>query len=423
MADRRVLMLTAAWPPIGRASTRRVLRLARRLPALGWAPTILTPALETHPWSDDSTWDETFVVPPVPVHHVPGLMPSWRVRRAARRGLEGLGLGRLGSLVWRGTRGLPFPDHFSEWALPAVRAARALPTPDVVWVTGGPFGIFVPALAIARALDRPLVLDYRDPWTEHPLYPTAPVHAPRPLYVALERVIVARASGIAYVNEAIRDWHRDHFDVPPAIAVIPNGYAEEDVRSAPPIVPARPTLLYAGGSYVGRDMTGVLHALAEGFGPGDTGLQYQIFSDLDRETRAELAALAPKLAGRVAVHAPVDNATIAGHLQGASALYIVIAPQHLSAMTAKIFDYLAAGRPILGYGPPGAEVERALQAWGVGRYVHAGDRAGLIAALREVEAGALPYAPNAAALAPWSADRLGEDTAALLDRVVSSPRR
>ncbi|MEZ4474321.1 MAG: glycosyltransferase [bacterium] len=294
----------------------------------------------------------------------------------------------------------------------------------MVWATGGPFGLFVPALAVARALDRPLVLDYRDPWTEHPLYPTAPVHAPRPLYVALERAIVARASGIAYVNEAIRDWHRDHFDVPPETAVIPNGYAEEDVRCVPPVVPARPTLLYAGGSYVGRDMAAVLHALAEGFGPGDTGLQYRIFSDLDRETLGELAALQPRLAGRVEVHAPVDNATIAGHLQGASALFIVIAPQHLTAMTAKIFDYLAAGRPILGYGPPGADIERALAAWGVGTYVHEGDQAGLIAALKAVEAGTLPHAPDAAALAPWSADRLGADMAALLDRVaVSSPRR
>ena len=57
------------------------------------------------------------------------------------------------------------PDQYPEWTRAACRAAQTLKDIDVVWVTGGPFGIFIAGAAVAQSLGVPLVLDYRDPWT------------------------------------------------------------------------------------------------------------------------------------------------------------------------------------------------------------------------------------------------------------------
>ncbi|MCA9557462.1 MAG: hypothetical protein KC583_02750, partial [Myxococcales bacterium] len=91
--------------------------------------------------------------------------------------------------------------------------------------------------------------------------------------------------------------------------------------------------------------------------------------------------------------------------------------EHRTALTGKVFDYVCAGRPILGYGPADADAGALVRAAGLGAWVDAADTDGLVAALRQVEAGTLPYAPRPAALHGWSAEAMAERTAALLDAV------
>src|SRR5260221_744257 len=61
------------------------------------------------------------------------------------------------------------PDEWSGWIPPALaaglmRARRA----DLILATGPPFSGIVAAAVLAKASHRPLVLDYRDPWTTFP---------------------------------------------------------------------------------------------------------------------------------------------------------------------------------------------------------------------------------------------------------------
>jgi hypothetical protein len=198
---------------------------------------------------------------------------------------------------------------------------------------------------------------------------------------------------------------------------VPNGLDPADAEAAPTDF-GRPTLLYAGGSYPGRDLAGVLRVLAERFGPGEDGLQLVVYGQIDRDSQRLLAdpAMRARLAGRAFVRAPVPNAEIAGHTRGAAALLLLVAPQHPHGVPAKLLDYVCAGRPVLGYGPADSDAARLVARWGVGAWAERPDE--LAAALQRVATGALPYAPDAAALAPWSADHLASETAALLGRAV-----
>lgn len=412
--NRRVLMMTAAWPPVGRVGARRPLRLARRLTGLGWTPIVLTPTPDSV-FRRLPVMDPSLSEPPVEVHRVPGFVPSTRLDRL---------LARLPDAVNRPFRillsDLLFPDQYPEWTRAAVRAAKRIGPVDAVWVTGGPWGIFVPGAAVAKALDVPLVLDYRDPWTVDAKPRRTPIAIPRPALRWLERRILRQAAGVAFVNDDIlqrtqaafgrhdRPWH-----------VIPNGFDPLDVVDVAPIRPIRPTLVYAGSCYASRSMAPILEAIGEGFGNGSSGLHLRVFGELDPAAK-RVMAMRP-MPGRVDAGARIPAAELAGHLRGADALLLIIGDGHRTALSAKVFDYLQAGRPILGYGPPDCAAAQLVRRCGVGVWTH--DQDSLMVALRQLDARRVPYSPNADEISRYSADAMAEQTAQLLSTVVGAPSR
>ena len=174
MTQRRVLMLTSTWPPLIKAGTHRPLRLARRLPELGWQPTILTPIITRTPYEGSLTLDFDVETPQnVEVLRPTARMPRWRTRRRLAQ-LAGLA-GQLRNFQRVASRLSWEPIFFPEWTKGASRVAQAAhaKTPfDVVWATGDPWGIFSTAKHISKTLGIPLVLDYRDPWTASPDRPS-----------------------------------------------------------------------------------------------------------------------------------------------------------------------------------------------------------------------------------------------------------
>lgn len=404
---RRVLMITAAWPPVARVGGRRPLRLARRLPALGWDPVVLTPE-PTAVFRAPPPLDPSLEPPPVEVLRVGRTVPSTALHRLAGR-LPG----PLPRLARRALADALLPDQYVEWIPAAIRAARRVAPVDVVWATAPPFGVLAVGAAVAAALDRPLVLDYRDPWTVDAARRRSPLAPPPAALRRLEGALLRRADAVSAVGEDLVARTTEAFGEREKWAIIPNGFDPEDVGPEAPIRPLRPTLLYAGACYGSRSMRPVLKALAAGFGPGDRGLVLRVFGELDPAARDFLAA--HPLPGRVALEARVPAATLAGHLRGADALLLLVGSSHRT-VPAKLFDYLQAGRPILGYGAPGCAAAEVIARCGVGGWAH--DPESLLAALRQVQARAVPFAPVAAEIRRHSADAMAEATAALLDRVV-----
>jgi len=410
--NRRVLMITAAWPPVGRVGARRPLRLARRLPALGWTPIVLTPTPECV-FRAPPAVDHSLVEPPVEVHRVPAFIPSTRLDRL---------IGRLPRVVARPLRvllsDLLFPDQYPEWTRAAVAAAKAVAPVDAVWVTGGPWGIFVPGRAVARALGVPLVLDYRDPWTVDTPARRTPIAIPRPALRWLERRVLREAAGVMFVNDDILQKTRAAFGHHGAPwRVIPNGFDPADVVDVAPIRPLRPTLLYTGNCFGSRSMAPVLAGVADAANSGHQGMQLRVFGELDPLARRALADRPQP--DHVEVHDRIPAAELAGHLRGADALLLIIGDGHRTALSAKVFDYIQAGRPILGYGPADSAAADLVRSCGVGLWAH--DHPTLVAALRRLEQRRMPYAPVASQIALYSADTMAQRTVDLLDAVTARP--
>ncbi len=421
----RVLMIAPTWPPVNLMGTRRALRLARRMPALGWEPVVLTPDPPGAYALDQPGLDHAMSEPDVSVTRVPARFPMVHVRRGVREALAVRAkLPRVEAIAQIAFARSLWPDHFVEWAPAAIRAARRMVRErdiDAVWVTAPPFGAAVVGALVAKAIRRPLVIDFRDPWTQAPrLRPRRnPFGVPHWAMERLEAAALRAADGVAYVYPENLAWNEARFGRGASArwAVIPNGYDEDDFPSGPPTSFDAPTVLYGGSCYGGRTMQPVLRALRALLDAGRDAPRLLIHGELDPAS-AELVAGSSELAALVDIRPRVGMSVIAPKMQGAQALLLLTGGEHKHAVAAKIFDYFLAARPVLAYGPRGSSVSKILSDCRAGVWVnHEDGEVALADALERVARDDFPYDPDPEEILRWSADKMAERTVALLNEV------
>ena len=415
MTSNHVLMLTSMWPPVSMAGTHRPLRLAQRLPALGWKTTVLTPTVTRSPYESSMPLDFDLPVPAdVQVLRPATPMPAWRTRRRLAQAAELMGqlrnFQRVASrLSWQ-------PIFFPEWTRGALKTAREAHMRDpfsVVWATGNPWGIFLTARKIARALNLPLVLDYRDPWTANPDRPK--LSGLRNRYQRhLEGKCIRSARGISYVHPRCLDENKAIFERPANAIwrVIYNGFVEEAAQHSI-CGDEEPTVIHGGHCYAGRSAVPVLEtmrAMAVKDRP-----RVRFFGNLDAQAERWLGKEHSPL--HFEHHGLVSTDEIKAHMRGSAAQLLLVGPEHAHAVPSKIFDYMKSGRPVIGIGPEHAEVRTIIEECGIGVWCTPENRAGIASALRSAKAGTLPYAPQLSKIERFSADNMAIDTAKLLNDV------
>ena len=421
----RVLMIAPTWPPVNLMGTRRALRLARRLPALGWDPIVLTPDPPGAYRFDPPGLDPAMSEPPVSVRRVPAVFPMVHVRQAVRELLvHRANLPRVERLAQIAFARSLWPDHFVEWAPAAIREARRIRDRGdlaAVWVTAPPFGAAVVGALVAKAIERPLVIDFRDPWTQAPRHRPRrnPFGVPHWAMEQLEAAALRAADGVAYVYPENLAWNERRFGKPTSAvwSVVPNGYDEDDFPSGPTAAFESPTVLYAGSCYGGRTMQPVLRALLALLDAGRPAPRLLIHGELDPASR-KLVEESGRLAEIVEVRPRVGMKEIASKMRGADALLLLTGGEHKHAVAAKLFDYFLAGRPVLAFGPRGSSVATILSDCRAGTWVnHEDGEAALADALERIARDEFPHEPNPDQILRWSADAMAERTVQLLNEV------
>ncbi|HWO12651.1 MAG TPA: glycosyltransferase [Polyangiaceae bacterium] len=183
---KRLLMVSEKFPPFNVSGSARPLYFAKYLPEFGYEPMVLASSVAAGEERDDALLGE--LAAPVPVWRTPRLYSPWVARRRARSGRGGgaasagaanadadaAGAEREASGERAGARQalLSYLSWWAywelDWALLATLAGWAHgrhALPDVIWVSAPPFRNCAVAYRLARWLNRPLVVDLRDPWT------------------------------------------------------------------------------------------------------------------------------------------------------------------------------------------------------------------------------------------------------------------
>ena len=377
---RRFLLISYVFPPAGGGGVQRPAKFAKYIGRFGWEPVVVTVKNPSVPSRDESLLKD--LPPELIVRRLPTLEPSPPAEPAPGGGGEPGPVGRLKKWV----AGKLFPDRHVLWiplALPgALRAARRHKV-EAVMVTAPPFSTFMLGAAVARRLDLPLVLDFRDEWSGYYAQGFSPSaedsgRAERVLHA--ERRLVDQAARVIGASDAycrrfrhLHGWQEEKY------VWIPNGYDPDDFPPADqPPSRHRPgerlKLLYTGTVFAVTSLDPLWAGLA-GLDP-----------DKRRHWEVEICGRAvpgqvldPGLEG-LTVSRPgyLDHDEVIKRMTRADVLVLTLAdlPGSQRVIPGKVFEYLAARRPILALVPRG-EAAAIVNGCQAGRVVEPGNTAEL----------------------------------------------
>jgi glycosyltransferase involved in cell wall biosynthesis len=248
---------------------------------------------------------------------------------------------------------IKYPDRHVGWIPAASMAARRLTVswqPDLVYASGPPFTTLLLGHRIARRLRVPWIAEFRDRWVDDP-YNEYPDWQRRRLS-SLERRVVSTAAGIVTVSEPWAEMYRTKFGKP--VSAIYNGFDPADFPIDRPGSPRAPSdeldIVYTGVIYAGRrDPSPLFQAI--GLLGNDRGRVSVSFYGSEPELVLPVAERCG-VTDRVRVHPAVPYRESIEIQRSADVLLLMQwnDPKEQGNCPAKLFEYLAVLRPILGLG-------------------------------------------------------------------------
>lgn len=412
---RNVLLVSYFFPPAG--AVQRPLKLAAHLAARGVETHVLAP--------DDPKWtyaDPSSSVPAaVAVHRAQYLAP--RARRLADEvyGKHGarLALTHLRHFMPR----LLVPDEFVPWLLTATPAAIRLVRRhgiELVITSSSPSSLHLLGAIVKRATGAAWVADVRDSLLSNPDRRTerglvrlkqTGERSVANVVARFADAVVAATAGIANEFEALRSSG--------PVALIRNGCDFDEFAGLEYLRGKRFRLTHTGSFYGERDPRPVLEAVAR----LDLDVTTRFAGDFRPRDRAYAASLG--LGDRLELHGYVDRRRSLELQRDSEALLLLIQEARgrgRGVVTAKVFEYLAAGRPILAAVPPDGEAATIVREANAGVIVAPHDVAAignsLASMVEQFENGSL----EAVRLSPESKERLSrasrlDELEALLEHV------
>ena len=281
---------------------------------------------------------------------------------------------------------------------------------DAVLATGPPMVALLAARAGLRDGGPPLVLELRDLWAGNPYYDRR-----GELLGAVERWLLRGARAvIACTPEAVADLRRRHPGMSERIVEIPNGFEPKllDRRESCTQKAANPiTILHSGTLTPERPLRPLLTALADEL--YRSRFRLVLHGYVAPASRRELAAAR----GPVEVIPPSSWRDAIERICEADATLVTQsrAAGDSTAVAAKVYEYLALGKPVLCLTDGGA-TEGLLRRLGADALcARLGDERSIGAALDRLLGGA-PPPPSPERLAGYDRRRLAARMAAVLDR-------
>jgi glycosyltransferase involved in cell wall biosynthesis len=377
IARMKVLLVTLYWPPAAGGGVQRPLKLATHLPEFGVETHVLAP--------DDPRWvhrDEELLAPTQAwVHRVRYLGPEGRRPADELHGTSGLERTSL-QLRLLGRR-LLVPDENVSWILTAVPGAARLVREeeiDVVLTTSPPNSIHLVGAAVKRVTGVRWVADLRDSLVAHPhrRSESVAVRVKEQSQRAIARLVARRADAVVCAAEAIADEARTLEPAGPVVTIA-NGCDFDDFAGLGYRRGERFRITHAGSFFGRRDPRPFLQAVH------DSGLDVVArfvgdFRTSDREWAEKLG-----LRDRIELIPYAPRATSLELQRDSEALLLLIPEaggRGRGVLSGKVFEYLAARRPILAAVPPDGAAAELIEQTGAGVVVSPDDADALAEALK-----------------------------------------
>ena len=381
MANRNkipILVISYLFPPRGGVGVQRIAKFVKYLPENGFKPIVLTvqkPAGSVP--EDKALLDE--ISPDVEIirtksyepYHIYRVMggrraqddPSFRgelVDKGTKKGI-------LSKLYFEYQRRYLIPDPKIGWFKPAIKASNeifAKHSPRLILSTSPEATAHVVAMKLHEKYKIPWLADFRDPWVSGYYSLNRPPNAAKK-EMNMEKKVLSDADAVTVVMRSyIDDFKNNHpgLDLD-KIHIIPNGFDEDDYSNLTPRKFDKFTIAHTGSIYHQRSPGPLFKAIAE-------------FIKKRPDARDKFSLLLVgridtkflKTAEELGISDIIQTESFSTHdvalstQLGADALLILSE----GMMTAKIYEYLRAKKPVIAIAPAG-ELNAQISLWGIGR--------------------------------------------------------
>lgn len=393
---KQVLFITYYFPPAGGSPVQRILKYTKYIQSFGWQPVVLTVEAGAYAVYDPALAAQ--VPDDVEVVRTPAWDPfAWYSRLTGKSADEALSVGFASTSrpdwkehVARWIRANIFlPDARVGWVRPGIKAGHALLKHrrfDAILSNGPPHSVHLIARALRRKHGIPWLADFRDPWTDIDYLADLPqTRWARKLDLRTERSVLETADRVVTVSPTCARMLEAK--TPKAnVSVIYNGFDAEDFQDLTPEPQPHFVLLYAGSMNAARNCPAVWQALAALRKAGQLpDLQLQFLGTVDVAVRENLAHL--DLLGCATFRGTVSHHETLTEMARSAVLLLVInrvgAPLEHGIAPGKMYEYMAAGRPVLGVGPVDGDAAAVLHETQAGTMFDFSDETGIKAYLAQ----------------------------------------
>lgn len=370
-AAKNLLFISYFYPPLGGGGVQRVLQTTRLLPRFGWKPAVLT--VDGGRWTSADDSGLSRIPPDVTVERTRYITAAGiKEKLFGRRRLPGT----VATLPSDGYEAAPqtlrdrivsrvralwqTPDEFIGWYPFAVKRGRGMLARsrfDAIVSSGPPWTAHLIARRLALETGLPWLADFRDGWTLMPCNPHGSGWQYR-IEERLERGVLDRADALVFTNPQTQQDYVSRRKVDARKThTVTNGFDPEGFTGTVEV--EKDFVLFYGGTTLGGQRLERLFPALDRFHKRHP----------DEKVRIEYAgsegpalAAAAKAAGVEAMFRDLGylpHAETVRKMRTSAALLLPMMSRDVSRSVypGKLFEYLAAGRPVFYVGRDGATTD------------------------------------------------------------------
>jgi glycosyltransferase involved in cell wall biosynthesis len=264
------------------------------------------------------------------------------------------------------------PDARAFWVKPSTRFLlkylKSNPV-DAIITTGPPHSMHLIGLKLQQELGLRWIADFRDPWTNIDYFNDLKLtNGSKKKHFILERQVIQSADAIVVVSKQMQ--REFEYLLPKKIIVIPNGFDDEDFKFKSVEVDPFLSLTHTGTIPPNRNNPLLWNCIAN---------LIKTNKEFAKQIRLRfIGEVDASVVRSIQMAGIMENCQFLGYLPHNEAIDKTMRSQALlllinnsnnanGILTGKLYEYMAAGRPILAIGLKGGDLELVLNQTGAGR--------------------------------------------------------